>query len=738
MNDLTGVVNFDIAEYSENSYLNYSNYVINERALPSVKDGLKPVHRRIIFAMSELDLSNKAKYKKSARTIGDVLGKYHPHGDTACYESMALMAQNFSYRYPLVDGQGNWGSQDDPSSFAAMRYTESRMTRYADLLLSEIKDGSTDFTPNFDGTLMEPEFLPARVPNILLNDNIGVAVGMATEIPSHNIVEVVNAVKVVIDNPNATVDDILDVMPGPDYPTGGYIVSSRANLKSIYETGTGTLRLRAKYVIENETDIVITELPFKVSGEKVIESIGNLMLDKKLPMIDDIRDESDQRSPVRIVIILKPDCAGRIDKIADHIFSVTDLEKTKKVIFNFIGLNDLPGVRSINEILAQWISFRKQSVVRALNHRISKIVSRLHLIDGLMICYLNLDRVIEIIRSSDTPKSSLMDEFKLSEPQADYILDTRLRNLAKLDEMDLTKEQKNLIAEKNKHELVISSDKRLSSYIKHDLDDVIKNFTDDRRCEIADMEKSVAICDEDIVQGEPITVIISKNGWIRSGKGHQINPSSLQYKVGDMYGVSLKTLSNKEAVLFDNAGRSFCISSATLPSAKSFGDPISTLITPESGSRVVDIFSSNDTSNRFVYSEDGYGFICEGAEFLTRQKKGKVILNCESGFAMPTVSIEGSDALVILTKSGLVGIVLLSEFSILKKGKGLKIVSLGSEDSIVSITPFSLSAALLFTGDLKEDRLTQSKFEQFIISRAGKPKKWPRSLGAALSVREVE
>lgn len=727
MNIATDFVEREVSSFCNSSYYDYSMYVILDRALPSIQDGLKPVQRRILYAMSELGLGHNSKYKKSARTIGDVIGKYHPHGDSACYEAMVLMSQDFSYRYPLVDGQGNWGSQDDPKSFAAMRYTESRLTAYSSLLISDLDSGAVDFVGNFDDTMKEPVSFPVRVPNILLNGSIGIAVGMATDIPPHNMSEVISAVKIILDNPLATVSEIMEALPGPDYPTGGIIISTKDNLKSIYETGRGSIVQRASYHVEDNTNIVITALPYKVSGEKIIGALGELMVAKKLSMVDDIRDESDHDNAVRIVIMVNQGSSGDIDSIMDYLYGETELQSSKKIQLNMLGLDGLPREKSIVEILSEWVSYRKQCLSRKFAARISKIESRIHLIDGLITCYLNLDEVIRIIREDDHPAEKLKHYFGLSDAQVSYILDTRLRNLAKLEEIELNKEKKNLLSEMAKLSRIISSDKKMSEWIKNDLDEIAASCADDRRCAIIESVEPAKKISFEV--SDPVTVVVSKNGWIRSGKGHQLNAQSLQYKVGDTYLTSLQTVSDAETVVQDNNGRFYVIQNLSLPNAKSLGNHISSMVVMESGSSVIDVFKASDERNRFLMSSDGYGFMCAAEDLLTKQKKGKQVINCERNLAMPSMVIEDSHThIAIFTKSDMLAIVSLSDFDFLKKGKGLKIIDLQDGDCVINTISFNDTSALIFNGKSINERLTFSKYSGFIISRGKKPKKLPKSL----------
>ncbi|MGD1527021.1 DNA topoisomerase IV subunit A [Vibrio harveyi] len=734
MNELKNIIPTDLTAFTEKSYLNYSMYVILDRALPSVQDGLKPVQRRILYAMHELNLAHTAKYKKSARTIGDVLGKYHPHGDSACYEAMVMMAQPFNYRYPLVDGQGNWGSQDDPKSFAAMRYTEARLTAYASTLLSELKKGTTEFIANFDGTMKEPLVLPSQVPNILLNSITGIAVGMGTEIPSHNLNEVVEATKILLDNPNASIDELMAVLPAPDFASGGYVVTSKADMKRTYETGVGSVRVRSKYHVEGN-DIVIDELPYKVQGERIIEKLADLINKKKLAMITDLRDESDHKNPIRIVISLKKNGKLTPDQIMEHLFCVTDLEVSRKVNLNMIGLNGKPAVKSLHRVLSEWIEFRQQTVRKRLQSRLNKINDRLHLIEGLIIAFLNLDRVISIIRESDDPKEALMSEFSLSATQADYILDTKLKSLARLEETELKKEQAKLEKEARSIQNILGSEKKINKLIKVEMTKVVESFGDERRSIVMDAPAPQAISEADLSPSEPITVVLSQKGWIRLGKGHQLKPESLQYKVGDGFQASLQTESNRDISLFDSNGRVYSIPTTTLPSAKSLGQPLSTLVTAAPNANFIDMISFDDKDNRLLYSKEGYGFICPIEEFGTRQKKGKPLLNCEPGSAMRGVKVEQHDKLAVLTEQGHMLTFDMSSLPELKKGKGNKLIALTEGDKVVCCLPFTSGEAITIQGEKKEERWTLAKLSPFEGSRGRKGKKVPKTFGNLISLQ---
>lgn len=714
----------EVIDYAESSYLNYSMYVILDRALPHIADGLKPVQRRIVFSMSELGLDAKAKYKKSARTVGDVLGKYHPHGDSACYEAMVLMAQPFSYRYPLVDGQGNWGSMDDPKSFAAMRYTESKLTSYSDCLLSELKYKTTEVKPNFDGTLMEPELLPAELPNILLNGGSGIAIGMATDIPPHNLSEVISATVALLDNEYLTTSDLMQHIQGPDFPTDAHIVSSKSEIMKIYESGTGSIKMRSRYHSEDK-NIVITALPYKISGERVIEKIADLISKKKLPMIEDIRDESDHENPTRIIFMVRRSANLTHDQIMSHLFTVSDLETSIRVNMNMIGLNGLPEVKGLNEILTEWLCFRKEIVGRRLNYRLTKINERLHLIEGLRIAYFNLDEVIRIIREEERPKDVLMDKFSLSEIQANYILDTRLRSLARIEEMSLNNEHMDLSTEKNGIEGILACSFKLNELIKDELLLINEKFGDKRRSHLVEAASAVSISDTQLLPNEPISIIVSKQGWVRSAKGHSIDPESLSYKTGDEFAFILRTMLNQQSIIMDSTGRIYQINNQDLPSARGHGEPITALIEPPSGAVIMDIAAQpvGGHGRLLVSSRGGYGFLCPSDELQSRGKRGRVLLTCNDGEQMPFVSCQNDDNWVALStnKGGLI-IFDIKQLPELKKGKGNKMVSLRAEESVLSIITLSNHDELVFHYDDKEKIVPFEIWSTFINDRARRVK----------------
>ena len=677
-----GLEQQSVAEFSERAYLDYSMYVILDRALPFVGDGLKPVQRRIVYAMSELGLKSTAKFKKSARTVGDVLGKFHPHGDSACYEAMVLMAQPFSYRYPFIDGQGNWGAPDDPKSFAAMRYTESKLSRYADLLLSEISQGTVSWTDNFDGSLQEPKNLPAQVPNLLLNGTSGIAVGMATDVPPHNLVEVVNACIQLLDKPSSDLEEIMSIIPAPDYPTNASIVSSEKDLRQIYETGHGSVKMRATYAKE-DGDIVIEALPFQASGSKVIAQIASQMRAKKLPLVDDIRDESDHENPTRIVIVPRSNRVD-IDGLMLHLFATTDLEKNYRVNMNVIGLDGKPQVKPLIPMLKEWLSYRIQVVTKRLNFRLDKILARLHILEGLLIAFLNIDEVIAIIRENDKPKPILMERFKLSDIQAEAILELKLRHLAKLEEEKIQAEQEELAAEKEKLELLLSSDARLKTYIKKELKAIIKNFGDERRSVLnSDVLSAQAFSEDDLVPAENVTVVLSDKGWVRSAKGHDIDPTTLNYKSGDSHLTSVQGRSNKNAIFIDSTGRSYSLLANSLPSARGQGEPLTGRLTPPAGAEFVDVVMGEDSQNILLSSDAGYGFVSTIDDLLSKKKAGKASLTLPGGSqVMKVVNVNNLETqfVAVTTNRGRLLVFPISELPVLSKGKGNKLIQIPAKD----------------------------------------------------------
>lgn len=672
-----GVEQLALRSYTTQAYLNYSMYVINDRALPNIGDGLKPVQRRIIYAMSELGLKASAKFKKSARTIGDVIGKFHPHGDSACYEAMVLMAQPFTYRYPLVDGQGNWGSQDDPKSFAAMRYTESRLRDYADVLLGELGQGTVDWKPNFDGTMDEPEILPARLPNVLLNGGSGIAVGMATDIPPHNLNEVASACVLLLDKPKATLEDLCELVKGPDFPTEAELITPREEIVQLYKTGRGSLKARAAYHIESG-EIVITALPYQVSGAKVLEQIANQMQKKKLPMVVDLRDESDHENPTRIVIVPR---SNRIDMegVMSHLFATTDLEKNYRANFNVIGNDKRPQVKDLRMLLTEWLQFRTETVRRRLQYRLDKIVERLHILEGLLIAYLNIDEVIRIIRTEDKPKPVLMKSFKLSDRQAEAILELKLRHLAKLEEMKIKGEQDELSAERKTLEQLLKSPARLKTFIKKEIQADAKRFGDDRRTPLVVREEAKAFSETELISTEPVTIVLSERGWTRAAKGHEVDPAALQYKSGDAFKLAARGKSNQPAIFLDSTGRAYSLAAHALPSARGQGEPLSGKVNPPSGATFEGVVIGENQQDVLLASDAGYGFVARVGDLISKNKAGKAVLRLPKGAkVLPAMMVDDYDnsMIVAISNEGRMLMFPLSELPRLAKGKGNKIISI--------------------------------------------------------------
>jgi topoisomerase-4 subunit A len=671
-----------LGTFTEKAYLDYSMYVILDRALPHIGDGLKPVQRRIVYAMSELGLKATAKYKKSARTVGDVLGKFHPHGDSACYEAMVLMAQPFSYRYPLVDGQGNWGSPDDPKSFAAMRYTESRLAPYAELLLSEIDQGTVEWVPNFDGTMDEPKLLPAQVPNILLNGTTGIAVGMATDIPPHNLTEVLNASVALLDDKNLTIEKICEYIKAPDFPTEAEIITPRHEILEMYKKGNGTLKMRAKYIVE-DGDIVITALPHQTSGAKVLEQIAQQMQAKKLPLVTDLRDESDHENPTRLVIVPKSNRVD-VDELMSHLFATTELEKNYRVNLNMIGLDGRPAVKDLKTILTEWLTYRRATVRQRLEYRLAKVETRLHILDGLLIAYLNIDEVIKIIRFEEDPKAKLMKKFKLTAEQAEAILELKLRHLAKLEEQKIKAEQKELAKERDTIVEILNSEKRMTTLIRKELTAIIEKYGDKRRSPLVQRAQAQVINLTEKIAAEPVTIILSEKGWVRCGKGHEVDGTTLSYKAGDEFLTSLKAKSTDSVVFLDSTGRTYTILANSLPSARGQGEPLSGRITSPSGATFPGMLVAENPQQRIVLaSTAGYGFIVPYEELITKNKNGKQVLNLSEGaetLAPLLIPDEKGLVAVALTQQGRMLIFALDELPSLNKGKGNKVIQIHTDD----------------------------------------------------------
>ena len=690
-----------LKDFTEKAYLDYSMYVILDRALPHLGDGLKPVQRRIVYAMSELGLSALAKYKKSARTVGDVLGKYHPHGDSACYEAMVLMAQNFSYRYPLVDGQGNWGSPDDPKSFAAMRYTESRLTAYAQTLLSELGQGTVDWVDNFDGTLEEPSLLPARLPNVLLNGTTGIAVGMATDIPPHNLREVANACLQLLDEPETTLEGLLTHIQGPDFPTDAEIVTPPADLQKLYQTGNGSVKMRAKYEVE-DGNIVITALPHQVSGAKLLEQIAAQMLAKKLPMIEDLRDESDHENPTRLLIIPKTKRTD-FDAVMSHLFATTDLEKNYRVNLNMIGLNGKPQVKNLKQILSEWLTFRTETVRRRLQFRLDKVLARLHILEGLLIAYLNIDEVIAIIRQEDHPKPVLMERFELSDLQAEAILELKLRHLAKLEEMKIRGEQDELEQERQALEKTLGSERLLNRLIRKEIERDAEKYGDERRSPIVQRDASQALDTTELIANEPVTIILSQKGWIRAAKGYDIEVESLNYRAGDGYLSSAKGRTTLPAYVLDSTGRVYSITTHDLPSARSQGEPLTGRLNPPPGSLFTDVFTGQAEDWLLMCSNAGYGFRVPLKELYSKNKAGKAVLSVpdKAKVMTPTPIVAGHDLLAVATLQGRLLIFPVVDLPELSKGKGNKLIQIPGSDLAVGKDAVIAMCSLSATSELK-------------------------------------
>ena len=743
---LHGVERVPLARFTEKAYLDYSMYVILDRALPHLGDGLKPVQRRIVYAMSELGLSAASKHKKSARTVGDVLGKYHPHGDTACYEAMVLMAQPFSYRYPLIDGQGNWGSSDDPKSFAAMRYTESRLTRFAQILLSELEQGTVGWVPNFDGTLSEPKLMPARLPHVLLNGTTGIAVGMATDIPPHNLREVTAACVRLLEDPEATLAQLCKHVKGPDYPTEAEIITPASELRAIYQSGAGSVRARARWEREDGA-VVITALPYQVSGAKVQEQIAQQMQQKKLPMVEDVRDESDHENPTRLVIVPRSNRVD-VDELMAHLFATTDLERSYRVNLNMIGLSGRPKVYNLKELLGEWLEFRVETVRRRLQFRLEKVEARLHILAGLMAVYLNLDEVIRIIRKEDEPKPVLMKRFKLSDAQADAILDTRLRHLARLEEMKIKSEQDALAREQAELQKLLGSKAKLKNLVRDELLADAKEFGDDRRSPIVEREAAKAIDVATLIPTEPVTVVLSEKGWVRAGKGHELDPRALDYKTGDAFLQAARGRSNQLAVFLDSTGRSYTLPAHKLPSARGHGDPLSSMLQPPPGAGWAGVVMGADEDLYLFASDAGYGFVGKLADLLTDRRAGKAVLNVPKGaraLAPARVASYEDDWLLAATNTGRLLGFALGDLPRMEKGKGDRMFGIpgakvaSREEYLAGIAVIPEGGSARVHSAAKEPLvLTWSAIEKYIGERGQRGAKLPRNHQDVKSIERVE
>ncbi|MNF55929.1 DNA topoisomerase 4 subunit A [compost metagenome] len=730
---LDGVERRSLADFTEQAYLNYSMYVIMDRALPHIGDGLKPVQRRIVYAMSELGLDADSKHKKSARTVGDVLGKFHPHGDSACYEAMVLMAQPFSYRYTLVDGQGNWGAPDDPKSFAAMRYTEARLSRYSEVLLSELGQGTADWVPNFDGTLNEPSVLPARLPNILLNGTTGIAVGMATDVPPHNLREVASACVRLLDEPKATIEQLCEHIQGPDYPTEAEIITPRAELLKIYESGKGSVRMRAVYRIE-DGDIVVTALPHQVSGAKVLEQIAAQMQAKKLPMVADLRDESDHENPCRIVIIARSNRVD-LDELMQHLFATTDLESSYRVNVNIIGLDGRPQLKNLRALLVEWLEFRINTVRRRLQFRLDKVERRLHLLDGLLVAFLNLDEVIHIIRTEDQPKAVLIERFALTEIQADYILDTRLRQLARLEEMKIRNEQDELAKEQAKLIALLGSEAKLRKLVRSELIKDAETYGDARRSPIVERAEAKALSENELMPTEPVTVVLSEKGWVRCAKGHDIDATGLSYKAGDGFKTAAAGRSNQFAVFIDSTGRSYSVAAHTLPSARGQGEPLTGRLTPPPGAGFECVLLPDDDALYVIASDAGYGFVVKGEDLQAKNKAGKALLSLPNGAKVISprpVADREQNWLAAVTTEGRLLIFKVADLPQLGKGKGNKIIGIpgervaSREEYVTDLAVIAEGATLVLQAGKRTLSLKADDLEHYKGERGRRGNKLPR------------
>jgi len=736
-----GFEQLPLREYAERAYLDYSMYVVLDRALPFLGDGLKPVQRRIIYAMSELGLNASSKPKKSARTVGDVIGKYHPHGDSACYEALVLMAQPFSYRYPLIEGQGNFGSTDDPKSFAAMRYTESKLTPIAEVLLGEINQGTTDWTPNFDGTLEEPTWMPARLPHLLLNGTTGIAVGMATDVPPHNLNEIVSALLHLLDDPDATVAELCEHVKGPDYPSFAEIITPIADLRTMYETGYGSVRARSTFLKENG-NIVVNALPFQVSPSKVIEQIAAQMRAKKLPWLEDIRDESDHANPVRVVLVPR---SNRVDaeQLMGHLFATTDLERSYRVNLNVIGLDGRPQVKNLKTLLSEWLQFRGTTVTRRLNHRLQKVERRLHMLDGLLIAFLNLDEVIHIIRTEDEAKPALIARFGLSEEQTEYILETKLKQLARLEEMKIRGEQEELAKERDKILAILDSKAKLKKLIRDELVADAKKFGDERRSPLVQRGAAQAIDETELVPSEPMTVVLSEKGWIRAAKGHDMDPSTLSYRDGDALLGSVRARSTQQVAFLDSEGRAYSTLIHTLPSARGNGEPLTGRFSPAPGSAFMTLASGENNTRFVLASTHGYGFVTRFENLTGRNKAGKAMLNLTSGSRVLTPAVVANpetDRIVAVTSSGNLLAIAASDLPELDKGKGNKIIDIPkaklATERVVAVVSVAPGNTLVVRSGQRTMNLSFKDLDTYLGTRATRghllPRGWQKVEGLAV------
>ena len=722
--EFEGIEKMPLSEFTERAYLDYSMYVIMDRALPYIGDGLKPVQRRIVYAMSELGLTASSKHKKSARTVGDVLGKYHPHGDSACYEAMVLMAQPFSYRYPLVDGQGNWGAPDDPKSFAAMRYTESRLAPYSEVLLTELGQGTVDWQPNFDGTMEEPKALPARLPNILLNGGTGIAVGMATDIPPHNLKEVASACVRLLESPKSTLEELCEHIQGPDFPTHAEIITPKKDILEMYQSGRGGIRQRACYEMEDGA-VIITALPYQVSGNKILEQIAAQMTAKKLPMVEDLRDESDHENPTRLDIMPRSNRVN-IEELMAHLFATTDLERSYRVNMNMIGIDGRPQVKDLRSLLEEWLKFRTVTVRRRLQWRLDKVTKRLHILDALLIAFLNIDEVIAIIRENDKPKPVLMSRFNITDVQAEAVLELKLRNLAKLEEMKIRGEQDELAKEREQLEKILGSAKRLKTLIRKEIIADAEKYGDDRRSPIVERDAAQALDETALISSEAITVVLSSKGWVRSAKGHEIDAEKLNYKAGDAYQASAQGKSNQMAVFLDSSGRAYSLPAHKLPSARGQGDPLSGYFTPTPGAHFVGVAIGNPDDLYLMASNFGYGFVVRLGDMQANAKKGKAVLNTgKQALALPPVKVGNveSDQIVAISSAGHMLVTPVEQLPQMARGKGNKIINIPSkllkagEESVAAITVVPEGGKLVVHSGKKYKTMKQSELDGYFGER---------------------
>ena len=743
MKDQEQITSISLKQYAEESYLNYAMYVILDRALPNIGDGLKPVQRRILYAMSELGLDAGSKYKKSARTVGDVIGKFHPHGDGAAYEAMVLMAQNFSFKYPFVDGQGNWGSQDDPKSFAAMRYTESKLTKFADLLISELKSGTVDWQPNFDGSLLEPIIFPAKLPSILLNGTSGIAVGMATDIPSHNINEVIDSTIYILENPKAELEDILKIIKGPDFSNNSPIIASKEDLKEIYSTGKGGFKIQAQWAQE-KNQIVINALPYQASGSKIIEQIADQMMKKKIPMVVDLVDEGDHKEPIRLVITLKSNRVNAED-VMNHLFASTDLQKSYRTNMNLISLKGGPRVFPLVDLLKEWLVFRKDTVTRKLEHRLDQVNDRLHILEGLLIVYLDLDKVIKIIRESDEPKKDIIKAFALSEIQANSILEIKLRQLAKLEQARLEKERDTLVAEKDEIEKILNSKTMLKTLIKKELTEIKENFGDERKSPIIENSDAKVFSEEETLVTEPITIVLSGAGWIRSAKGHEIDPVSLSYRGDDILQDFSRGKSNQMCVFLDSNGKAYSLPSHSLPSARGMGDPITGRVSADSGVKFVSSLIGNDDDKYMIMNTAGYGYISEFKNMVSNKKSGRAFMKIPNNADLLKAIRVRDDHVYIaaISNIGRLLIFKIDELPMLAKGKGNKIINIPTAKFVAKEEFMAHAQLISLSSSLRIDRVGKGSLtlklkdlENYISSRAKRGNMLPQGYRKVIGMAE--